>query len=56
MKRRGERDYQNIELAKSFIKNGRPLIRGTKEWDNREIQRLNAGCKVYSPSRKWGDV
>ena len=44
------KDYQNLELAKSAIVKGRLLIRGTVEWNDREILRLNEGCKVLS----WG--
>ena len=45
-----KKDYQNLELAMSAIVKGRLLIRGTAAWNDREILRLNEGCKVLS----WG--
>lgn len=50
MKNKRIRDYQNKELAESAIVDGKLLIRGTREWDDREILRAMNGCKVIS----WG--
>ena len=36
-------------LSESFIKpDGTILIRGSKEWDHRELERLQAGCAITS--------
>lgn len=35
-------------IIPSFIVNGRPLIRGTKGWNNREEARQRAGCLLIS--------
>ena len=40
--------YRNPELAASAVIDGRLLIRGSAEWDNREMLRLNNGCGLIS--------
>ena len=39
----------NAALAESAIMNGRLLIRGSVEWEQREYFRFAAGNKVISP-------
>ena len=43
-------DYQNKKLAESAIINGRLILRGSREWEDREVLRANEGNKVLS----WG--
>ena len=42
------KEYSDQELAESFIVDGRPLIRGTPEWEEREFARCAAGCSLLS--------
>ena len=43
-----EKEYPNLELAESFLVDGRPLVRGTPEWDAREDARKASGCHLIS--------
>ena len=47
-KSRRIKPYQNKRLAESAIIKGRLVIRGTREWEDREVKRANEGCKVLS--------
>ena len=40
-----ERDFSQVP---PFIVHGRPLVRGTEEWEDREHARWKAGCCALS--------
>ena len=42
------KEYSDQELAESFLVDGRPLVRGTPEWDAREDARKASGCHLIS--------
>ena len=51
MSRRKIREYQNPELAKSAVVDGKLIIRGTRAWEDREVLRYKEGNQVLSFGR-----
>ncbi len=46
------REIDRNERVPPYIQNGKPLIRGSFAWNQRERARKRTGCQVHS----WGEI